>query len=482
MHAVSYYPRSFLKLLLVGFTLVALPLVFALITSSVAVDRMASRSQAAVYEAVQATQSSRRLSELLTALERSARQIVILNDRGLLDAYKTVRAQFQQAVAQIADLPFDAGQRADLEAIVETEQQIFDALADPATEAVTLQAQVSKYLELSQRAQAITAKSGALIDREVETMRKVASDTQRIMLWQGLALIPVMIFLVGGFTILISRPIREIDAAIRELGSGKFNTPIAVSGPEDLEYLGQRLEWMRQQLFDLEQQKNRFLQQISHELKTPLTALREGSQLLSDDVVGQLTPGQREIAQILRHNSIELQQRIEELLDYGSLQFHKLTLELGPVNPRQVLERVAQNQELALQAKNLTLRTQSAEVTLIADAQKIRVVLDNLLSNAIKFSPEGGTININMNRDREHLSVDVIDQGPGIGAADHLRIFEPFYQGRLQGSGPVKGSGLGLSIVKEYVAAHGGGVEVIARPGARGAHLRVQLPLQQESS
>ncbi|MBI3053169.1 MAG: histidine kinase [Betaproteobacteria bacterium] len=462
----SYYPRSFFRLLLVGFTLVALPLVFALITSSVAVDRIASRSQTAVYEAVQATQSSRRLSELLTALERSARQIVILNDRGLLDAYKTIRDQFQQALKQFAG----------------TERQVFDALTNPAITPAALQAQVGKYIELSHRAQAITAKSSELIDREVEAMRKVASDARRIMLWQGLALIPVMIFLVGGFTILISRPIREIDAAIRELGSGKLTTPVAVSGPEDLEYLGQRLEWMRQQLVDLEQQKNRFLQQISHELKTPLTALREGTQLLSDDVVGQLTPGQREIAQILRHNSVELQHRIEELLDYGSLQFHKLTLELGPVDPRQVLERVAQNQKLALRAKNLTLQTQSAEVTLIADAGKIRVVLDNLLSNAIKFSPEGGTIDIKMNRDGGHLSVDVIDQGPGIGAGDERRIFEPFYQGRIQGSGPVKGSGLGLSIVKECVAAHGGSVEVIAEPGVRGAHLRVRLPLEPESS
>jgi len=477
-----YYPRSFLKLLLVGFSLVALPLVFALITSSVAVDRIASRSQTAVYQAVQATQSSRRLSEMLTALERSARQIVILNDRSLLDAYKAVRTRFLRAVAQFADLPFDAGQRADLEAIVKTEQQIFDALTNSAIKPATLQAQVSKYIELSYRAQAITAKSGELIDREVEAMRKAASDARRIMLWQGLALIPVVIFLVGGFTILISRPIRQIDAAIRELGGGKFNAPIAVSGPEDLEYLGRRLEWMRQQWVDLEQQKNRFLQQISHELKTPLTALREGAQLLSDDVVGKLTPEQCEIANILRHNSIELQQRIEELLDYGSLQFHKLTLELGPVNPRQVLERVAQNQKLALQAKNLKLQMQSAEVALIADAEKIRVVLDNLLSNAIKFSPEDGTINIKMNRDSEHLSVDVIDQGPGIGAADQLRIFEPFYQGRIQGPGPVKGSGLGLSIVKEYVIAHGGSVEAVAEPGARGAHLRVQLPLKQVAS
>lgn len=471
------YPRSFLKLLLVGLSLVALPLIVALITSAITVDQLANRSQTAVYRAVQATQSSRRLSELLTAMERSARQIVILDDRSLLGAYKLSRSQFEQTAAQFADLPFDAEQRADLSAIVETEQKVFDALSNPALRTAALQAPVSRFLEMSNRAQAIMAKSGQLIDREIEAMRKTAVDSQRIMLWQGLSLIPVVIFLVVGFALLIARPIRQIDAAIRDLGEGRLNTPVVVNGPDDLEYLGERLEWMRRQWIDIEQQKNRFLQQIAHELKTPLTALREGAQLLSDDVVGKLTPEQREIVQILRQNSIELQRRIEELLDYGALEFHKLRLELAPVNPRRVMERVAQDQKLALQAKNLTLQMQTVDVALTADREKIRVVLDNLMSNAIKFSPDGGTVVVDVRNDARILTIDVSDDGPGIAAADQGRIFEPFYQGRAQGSGAVRGSGLGLSIVKEYVIAHGGSVEVVPVPAARGAHLRVRLPL-----
>ncbi len=471
-----YYPRSFLKLLLVGFTLVALPLMVALITSAIAVDRLANRSQTTVYQAAQATQSSRRLIELMTAMERSARQLVILGDRSVLDAYQISRAQFQQVAAQFGGLPFDAAQRADLDAIVTQEQEIFDAINDPATIQPALQEQVLRFVELSNRAQAITSKSNQLIDREVEAMRENADRAQRIMLWQAFALVPVVIFLVIGFAILIARPIGQIDAAIRELGRGKFNVPVEVSGPEDLEYLGERLEWMRRQLLGLEQQKNRFLQQISHELKTPLTALREGAQLLSDDVVGKLTPDQREIAQILRHNSIELQRRIEELLNYGAIQFHKL--ELGAVNPHQILERVVQDQKLALQAKNVALKTLPSELRLTADAEKLRVVLDNLLSNAIKFSPAGGSITVNMSRDGEYLAIDVIDEGPGISAVDEPHLFEPFYQGRVQGSGPVKGTGLGLSIVKEYVAAHGGSVDVVAMDVGRGAHIRVRLPLE----
>lgn len=473
----SYYPRSFLKLLLIGFTLIATPLVIALITSAIAVDRLANLSQTAVHQAAQATQSSRRLIELMTAMERSARQLVILGERSVLDAYQISRREFLQTAAQFDGLPFDASQRADLDAIVSEERAIFGVLSDPAASADALQAQVSRFVALSNRAQAIMGKSNQLIDREVEVMRDTADRAQHVMLWQAFALIPIVAFLVTGFAVLISRPISQIDAAIRTLGRGRLNVPVEVSGPEDLEYLGQRLEWMRRQLLDLEQQKNRFLQQISHELKTPLTALREGAQLLSDDVVGKLSPQQHEIVRILRDNSIELQRRIEELLDYGSIQFHKPELELAKVSLRRVLQRVTDAQKLALQAKRLTLQTPQADVDLTADAEKLRVILDNLLSNAIKFSPEGGAITIDMRRDRDHVAIDVVDDGPGISADDEPRVFEPFFQGRVQGSGPVKGTGLGLSIVREYALAHGGSVDVVATNAGRGAHVRVQLPL-----
>ena len=472
------YPRSFIKLLLVGFSLVALPLLFALITSAIAVDRLASRSQTAIYQAVQATQSSRRLSELLTSMERSARQFVILNDPRLLRAYQMSRVQLEEIAAQFAALPFDGAQRAELDAILATEREIHAALSNSQVKPDVLEAQVERFLELADHAQSITAKSASLIDSEVAAMRKTAGEARQVMLWQALALIPVIIFLVVGFTVLISRPIRQLDAAIRDLGAGKFNSPVIVDGPADLEHLGERLEWMRRQLIDLEQQKNRFLQQVSHELKTPLTALREGAQLLSDDVVGSLTPEQREIAQILRHNSIELQGRIEELLNYGAIQFQKLKLELAPVEPHRILEQVAHSQKLALQAKKLAFNALPVNVTMMADADKIRVVIDNLLSNAIKFSPPGGSIAMRMREENRHLIIDVTDEGPGIAAADQPRIFEPFYQGRAQGSGPVKGSGLGLSIVKEIVQEHGGSIEVVATPAPRGAHLRVRLPIR----
>lgn len=472
-----HYPRSFLKLLAVGFTLVALPLVFALVNNAISIDQLANRSQQAVYRAVQATQSSRRLAELLTAMERSARQMVILGDAALLDTYALNRKQFLAVASEFATLPFDSEQKQALDAIVHEEAGIFAVLSDPGANAARQAKTVEGFVALADRAQTITARSNELIDQEVEAMRATAAQARRIMLWQLLALIPVVVFLVIGFTILIARPIRQIDSAIRRLGGAEFNAAVEVAGPEDLQYLGERLEWLRHRLLDLEQQKNRFLRQMSHELKTPLTALREGAELLSDEVVGKLSPEQREIAEILRHNSIELQKLIDDLLTYGASQFHKTALDVKPVQVRHVIHRVADDQTLALRAKNLKLEIDAQDVTLAADFEKLRIILDNLMSNAIKFSPPGGAVWVAARTNGAHVELEVADEGPGIAPADRPHVFDPFYQGGQVGEGLVKGTGIGLSVVKEYAMAHGGSVEVVAETGKRGARLRVRLPV-----
>jgi two-component system sensor histidine kinase GlrK len=471
-----YYPRSFLKLLFVGFALIALPLMFALINNAISIDRLGNRSQQAVYQAVQATQSSRKLGELLPAMERTAHQMLILGDRSLLETYNVHRKQLIATAADFARLPFDTEQRAALREIIGKEIEVYEVLSSASARPEHLQKAVQSFAALRERAQEIDRRSNALIDHEVRTMRATARQAQRITLWQLLALFPVVIFLVIGFTILITRPIRQIDEAIRRLGQADFSAPVLVGGPEDLQHLGERLDWMRQRLAELEQQKNRFLRHMSHELKTPLTALREGAELLSDEVVGKLTPEQREVAEILRHNSIELQKLIEDLLSYGASQAHKPSLDLSLVDLKRVVNRVLDDQKLALRSKSLVLDADVQGLMLTADSEKLRVMLDNLVSNAIKFSPNRGTISVAARQVGSDVHIHVADEGPGIAAEERKLVFEPFYRGKDAANTLVKGTGIGLSVVREYAQMHGGNVEIA--DSAPGARFRVRLPLK----
>src|SRR5919205_865513 len=143
-----YYPRSFLKLLFVGFALVALPLMFALINNAISIDALGNLSQKAVYQAVQATQSSRKLGELIPAMERVAHQMLILGDRGLLDSYEVHRKQLLATAAEFSSLPFDTEQRNALREIVRSEEAIYELLSNPSARPEELQQAVQTFVGL----------------------------------------------------------------------------------------------------------------------------------------------------------------------------------------------------------------------------------------------------------------------------------------------------------------------------------------------
>ena len=220
---------------------------------------------------------------------------------------------------------------------------------------------------------------------------------------------------------------------------------------------------------------------MSHELKTPLANIREGTELLMDGAVGELQSAQREVTGILRENGMKLQRLIENLLSFSAWQAKSVGLEITEFKLRPLIKSVLENQQLTLVAQRVRLDVQVEDLTPLADRGKVRLILDNLLSNAIEFTPRGGTISIHARGEREQLVLDVMDSGPGIPEGERNRIFEAFYQGKTPQGGHVKGTGIGLSVVTEFVNAHGGSIEILAAP-AGGAHFRVRLPMRQSAA
>jgi two-component system sensor histidine kinase GlrK len=244
-----------------------------------------------------------------------------------------------------------------------------------------------------------------------------------------------------------------------------------------LRYLGRRLDWLRRRLEEFETQKNRFLRHVSHELKTPLTALREGAELLKDEIGGPLAPPQRQVVGIMRDNSVKLQRLIEELLDYQSALHAAASLEVKAVSLSSLVHDAAHPHELAAQAKGLRLAIDAANATVEADPEKLRSIVDNLISNAVKFTPAGGTISVSAREVAGEAIIEVLDTGPGVPVEERESVFNLFFRGQTKADGStvrVKGSGLGLAIARELVEAHGGHIAVVG--GGAGGHFRVTLP------
>lgn len=472
-----YQPKSLAKLILYGFAFVSLPLVLALGYAALQVDRLAHQSQTAVYQAVQAITNSRQLIDLLTDMERSGRQYLILGDNELLEAFEQVNGDFMTTAQRLQRLPLDSDHLDSVDALIARQEQVAEAIREN-DEALDQPAVAAAFLDLNELAQQVLSGSNRMVDREVSILRETAGTARTLLFALGLGLVLLTISSATLFTFLISRPVRQLDRAIRRLGDGRFDTPVQVRGPEDLEYLGVRLDWLRQRLMELEEQKGRFLRHMSHELKTPLTAIREGAELLQDQAVGDLTAEQHEVVSILQHNTVALQRLIEDLLRFSTAPEDSGDLQLSGIRLPTLIDEVARNHKPVIMSKSLRLDLAVQDIHFQGDLERLRTLVDNLLSNAVKFSPRGGTIRIEGHWEGDAVIIEVADQGPGIPLEERESVFDAFFQGRHKAEGYVKGSGLGLSIARGHVEAHGGSISVSGN-GSHGTCIRVTLPRHQ---
>lgn len=461
---------SFRQSMLAGLLLIVIFLGWAGVRGWFVLEHFARQSRENGELAVQVSTSIQELAERTIDLERSARQYTVLNDAAVLNRFDAQVASSRAAVERLnslptrplGSLPDDWRQTAD---------DIGRSLRGPARSTglpVLLKRLADINGELEHRGRRLVETQQSAILAEM--------DEGRFRLGLLVAATVAAAFLVAlAMGWWLSRPINAIERAIERLGDSRFDEPVRVHGPADLRQVGRRLDWLRQRLSELETERERTLRHVSHELKTPLTALREGVALLQEEIAGPLGGTQREVVEILDANAKSLQGHIESLLRLNAVSLGARRLHRRPVNLRRLLDDVVHDRELQIQARQLTVRSISPSASGMLDADKLRVVLDNLLSNAIDFSPDGGTIRLESKVDQGRLHIDCIDQGPGIAAEDAERIFAPFVQGLRPAPVERHGSGVGLSIVRELTTVMGGEIRLLSA-GTAGAHFEIVLP------
>jgi two-component system sensor histidine kinase GlrK len=463
---------SFRQLLVIGFLLIAALLAAVALQGLVTLERLMAQSREGADRAVQMNGAVQTLIDRSVTMERAARQYLVLDDTVLRDRFEAAARSAGEVLAQLVQngLPpqHAASWHARREAIGEqlvgprsSARQREETLTVEFAELDAINTEISQYVR-----QATEARNRQLVS---------ALEASRLALGrQAFAAMMLAVFLALGFGLWLARPLKRLERAIVGLGENRLDQPIETPGPADIRLLGRRLDWLRLRLAELDADKARFLRHVSHELKTPLAALREGVALLEEGVAGTLTESQREIARILRQNTVVLQGQIEDLLRFNAAAFEARRLVRKPTELSELVGRLVEEQRLQWQARHLHVDVRGGPVWVEVDPEKFGVALGNLLSNAIRFSPPGGTIDIRLSRAPNGVRVDIADQGPGVAPADRERVFEPFYRGERQPGDAVRGTGLGLSIVHEYIAAHGGRIELM--PTEPGARFRIDLP------
>ena len=223
----------------------------------------------------------------------------------------------------------------------------------------------------------------------------------------------------------------------------------------------------------LDEVKTGLISTVSHELKTPLTSVRLAIHLVLSEKIGDLTAKQIEVLEAAREDSDRLYQVIEDLLDISRIESGQAGIRLQPVNVQELVLRVTDKVRAAFRDQRVTLTTEvDPEVPqVLADSTRLPLVFDNLLNNALKYTPQGGEVKVTAKSGNGMVRFTVADSGVGIAPDYQRRVFEKFFRvpGQEQAS-----SGLGLTIAKEIVEAHGGSIGVASQEG-RGTTFTVEL-------
>lgn len=309
----------------------------------------------------------------------------------------------------------------------------------------------------------------------------------------------------------ISGPLKRLTGATREVAEGRFHHRLPAGGGDELSHLARDFNQMAARLNELEDMKRDFVSHVSHELKGPLAAIHETILVLLDRIPGPLNEKQAQLLSLSRQSATRLSGMISNLLQISRIEGGALYLDPERVDPLSVLREVVDElTPLAAERKlDIVVETDSPPQSMMADENRLREVMSNLVGNAIKFSPREATVTARLSmvgdrpdslppryteRSELHshsagadgpvrvmdqpgpfLFLEVEDQGPGIPEKHRNGVFEKFYQVRRGVRIEGQGVGLGLSICRNVVEAHGGAIWVDEGIDG-GALLRVLLP------
>ncbi len=314
-----------------------------------------------------------------------------------------------------------------------------------------------------------------------QTFRKsqlAVAVTRTIGIWGGLGLFGLGILIAIIVSRKIASPIAELRSATHSAAKGEWEKRITPSTNDEIGDLTEDFNTMLRELGELDVMKSRFLASITHDLKSPIGRVRGNIANLQDELLGPVTDGQSELLDMMSKDVDKLSRLIHDILDLQKMKAGAFKLDITETDLKPFILDILEQHAQVLIEKGIELgiKLDIENKTIYLDRKQIERVFDNLVSNAIKYTQAGGKIIIEAYPENNNVLFRIIDTGVGI-PQDHLEhVFDEFYQAGQKVKG-VKGTGLGLTIVKQIVEAHAGKIWVESLPKV-GTVFAFKLPLE----
>ena len=337
----------------------------------------------------------------------------------------------------------------------------------PRVESLRLKAELLA-IDLNQRATELANVTTARADALTAQSQSAYQRSRDLFIAAALGAIILALFLGFVLSWSLIAPIQRIDARLAATASGDSSGHVEVSNRDELGALATNVNRMNDELDRLYKEletasahKSEFLASMSHELRTPLNAIIGFSQVLREEMFGELNDKQEEYLDDILGSAYHLLSLINDVLDLSKVEAGQTELQLAPFSLRDALESgvVMVRERASEDGVQVELAAEPDIDPVEGDERRIRQVVFNLLANAVKFTPEGGSIDVSAARVNGEVRVSVADTGPGVAPEDRERIFEEFQQTDV-GVGLGEGTGLGLALSKRFVELHGGRIWV----------------------
>jgi two-component system sensor histidine kinase GlrK len=479
---------SLKALIVLGFVIAVIPLFLAVIYAAFGMRETSALGRTINSQVFEQTKAIRLALQKTADIERKARLFVLLSDPALRQpyeqqSYESTRALFKEALSGLLKLHVDNKIALLVNELSEKENLIYQQIISSASEN-NLELPVDEAFQgLRESSSSLSREFENHVDHEFNELRQQSESLEHGLLVKGAVLLAVSFMIIAILLAILSRSMRQLDIGIRRLCSGELEEPIDIAGPSDMRYLGNRLEWLRTHLMELEISKQQFMHNVAREINLPLEVIRETSELLIIEADEEANSARKDIAELLCNNVGRLKMVSEELVRYSQINTTSEMNRKEAVNMKALLESVIEDFQPHLLAKSISLKILVRPVEISGIHEQLRNIIEQLMSNAVKYSPVGGEIRIMLRDSGTQMELEVEDEGPGIEPDERLHVFEPFFRGKIaQSEGCFEGSGLGLAIVKDYVDNHQGKVDIIdSRQDQQGTRVRVQIPLTEEA-